>query len=242
MENPLEHFELHTLIRLSLFGIDISINEAVIMMWTAVIVVFGLFWFASRGAKLIPGRLQNLAEITIGFLQDMIRENIGEEGLAFLPFLASLFLFLLFCNLLGLVPGAYTATSQVMMTGTIAVMVYLISLCVGFAKHGLGFLKVFVPSGVPLWLLPFIVPIEVISQLARPFSLAIRLFANMTAGHTVLAVIMGFVITLKLYIGWLPLGFSVFISAFEIVIALFQAYVFTLLASIYIGEVIHLHA
>ena len=242
MENPLKHFELHTLLQISLFGFDISINEAVVMMWVVVLIVFGIFWLASRGVQLIPGRLQNLAEVTIEFLRDIIRDNMGEKELAFLPFLTTLFVFLLFCNLLGLVPGAYTVTSQFIVTGTFAVLVYLVSLGVGFARHGVGFFKVFVPPGVPLWLLPFVVPIELISQLARPFSLTVRLGANMIAGHTVLAVIFGFVIAVKLYIGWLPLGFSVFISAFEIIIALFQAYIFTLLASIYIGEAIHLHA
>jgi F-type H+-transporting ATPase subunit a len=242
MGNPLEHFELHKLLQISLFGIDISINEAVVMMWITVLIVFGLFWLASLKVRLIPGRLQSLAEVTIQFLGDMIRENIGEKELAFLPFLASLFLFILFCNLLGLVPGAYTATSQLIVTGTFAILVYLLSLGVGFGRHGLHFLRIFVPPGVPLWLLPFVVPVEVISQLARPFSLALRLFANMTAGHTILAVLFGFVIVLKLYIGWLPLGFSLFIDAFEILVALFQAYIFTLLAAIYIGEAIHLHA
>jgi len=242
MESPLKHFELHTLFRISLFGIDVSINEAVVMMWVVVLIVFGFFWFASRRMKLVPGRLQSMVEVTVEFLRGMIRDNMGEEGMSFLPFLACLFLFILFSNLLGLVPGAYTITSQLIVSGTLAVLVYLISLCVGIGKHGLGFFRVFVPPGVPLWILPFVVPIEIISQLARPFSLALRLFANMTAGHTILAVLFGFVITLKFYIGWLPLTFSVFIDVFEVIIALFQAYIFTLLASIYLGEVIHLHA
>ncbi len=242
MGNPLEHFELHRLIPISLFGIDVSINEAVVMMWAVVVIVFGLFWLASQRMKLIPDRLQSMAEVTVEFLRGMILENMGQEGLSFLPFLGCLFLFILFCNLLGLIPGAYTATSQLIVTGTFSVLVYLISVYVGFARHGLGFFKIFVPPGAPLWILPFVVPIEIISQLARPFSLALRLFANMTAGHTILAVLFGFVITLHFYIGWLPLAFSVFIDAFEVIIALFQAYIFTLLASIYLGEVIHLHA
>jgi F-type H+-transporting ATPase subunit a len=242
MGNPLEHFELHELIPISLFGFDISINEAVVMMWIVVFTVFGLFWLASRSMKSVPGRLQSMVEVVIEFIQAMIRDNMGEEGMSFLPFLSCLFLFILFCNLWGLVPGTYTATSQLIVTGTFAVLVYLISLYVGFARHGLGFFHIFVPPGAPGWILPFVVPIEVISQLARPFSLALRLFANMTAGHTILGVLFGFVIILKFYIGWLPLGFSVFILAFELIVALFQAYIFTLLASIYIGEVIHLHA
>jgi F-type H+-transporting ATPase subunit a len=242
MGNPLEHFELHRLVPISLFGLDISINEAVVMMWVVVLTVFGLFWLASRRMKSIPGRLQSTVEVIVEFIRGMIRDNMGEEGMSFLPFLSCLFLFILFCNLWGLVPGTYTATSQLIVTGTFAVMVYLISLYVGFSRHGLGFFKIFVPPGAPGWILPFVVPIEVISQLARPFSLALRLFANMTAGHTILGVLFGFVIILKFYIGWLPLGFSVFILAFELIVALFQAYIFTLLASIYLGEVIHLHA
>jgi F-type H+-transporting ATPase subunit a len=242
MGNPLEHFKLHRLILISLFENDLSINEAVLMMWAVVVIVFGIFWLASRRMQLIPGRLQSMAEVTVEFLRGMILDNMGQEGLSFLPFLWSLFLFILFCNLLGLIPGAYTATSQLIVTGTFSVLVYLISLYVGFSRHGLGFFKIFVPPGAPIWILPFVVPIEIISQLARPFSLALRLFANMTAGHTILAVLFGFVITLHFYIGWLPLAFSVFIDAFEVIIALFQAYIFTLLASIYLGEVIHLHA
>lgn len=242
MGNPLEHFELHRLIPISLFGIDLSINEAVVMMWVVVLTVFGLFWLASRSMKSIPGRLQSMVEVAVDFLRGMIRDNMGEEEMSFLPFLGCLFLFILFSNLWGLVPGAYTVTSQLIVTGTFAVLVYLLSLYVGFARHGLGFFGIFVPPGAPAWILPFVVPIEVISQLARPFSLALRLFANMTAGHTILGVLFGFVIILKFYIGWLPLGFSVFILAFELIVALFQAYIFTLLASIYLGEVIHLHA
>ena len=139
MGNPLEHFELHRLIPISLFGIDVSVNEAVVMMWAVVLIVSGFFWLASRRMKLIPGRLQSMVELTVEFLRGMIRDNMGEEGMSFLPFLGCLFLFILFCNLLGLVPGAYTATSQLIVTGTFAVLVYLITLYVGLARHGFGF-------------------------------------------------------------------------------------------------------
>ncbi len=241
MENPLHHFELTPLIPLHLFGLDLSINQAVVMMWIVCGVVFAFFYLAGRKAQLVPTKLQGVAEVSIEFLRDMIRENAGEEALKFFPFIATLFFFILFSNLLGLIPGAYTATSQVIVTGGFAVLVYLISLVVGFSYHGIGYLKVFVPAGVPVLILPPMILIEMISQIARPFSLAVRLFANMTAGHVVLAIFVGLVISVKFYIGWIPFGFSVGLYALEIFISCVQAYIFTFLAIIYIGESIHLH-
>ena len=241
MKNPLEHFELTPLIPLYLFGLDLSINQAVVMMWIVCGVVFTFFYLAGRKGQMIPTKLQGIAEVSIEFLKDLIRENAGEDALRFFPFIATLFFFILFSNLLGLIPGAYTSTSQVMVTGTLAVIVYITSVAVGFSYHGIGYLRVFTPPGVPMWLLPFMIPIEFISQIARPFSLAIRLFANMTAGHVVLGIFFGLVITLKFYIGWIPLGFSVALYALEIFISVIQAYIFAFLATIYIGEAIHLH-
>ena len=241
MENPLEHFELTPLIPLHLFGLDLSINQAVIMMWIVCGVVFTFFYLAGRKGQMIPTKLQGMAEVTIEFLRDLIRENAGEEGLRYFPFLGSLFLFILLSNLLGLVPGAYTATSQIIVTGALALIVYFASVVIGFIHHGIHYFKVFVPVGVPLPLVPFMVPIEVISQLARPFSLAIRLFANMTAGHMVMGIFFGLVIISKVYIAWIPLGFTVALYGLEIFISFIQAYIFTMLAALYIGEAIHGH-
>lgn len=241
MENPLHHFELTPLIPLHLFGLDISVNKAVLMMWMVCGVVFAFFYFAGRKAGLIPSKLQSIAEVAIESLKDLIRENAGEEGLRFFPFLATLFLFILFSNLLGLIPGAYTSTSQIIVTGAFAVMVYLSSLVVGFMYHGIGFLRVLIPSGVPMWLAPFMIPIELISQLSRPLSLAVRLFANMTAGHVVMSIFFGLVVMFKFYVGWIPLGFSVALYALEIFISFIQAYIFTLLAASYFGEAIRQH-
>jgi F-type H+-transporting ATPase subunit a len=241
MENPLHHFELHTLVPLSLFGIDISINKAVIMMWIACILIFLFFRLAGAQAQLVPGLFQSLAEVSIDFLRGLTTEYMGKEGRRYFPFIATLFFFILFCNLLGLIPGAYTVTSQLMVTGTFAFIVYLISLLVGLGKHGAGFLKILVPSGTPIWLLPLMIPIEVISQLARPVTLALRLFANMTAGHTVLAVLFGLTVGLEFYLGWLPFGFSVLVYGLELFIAFIQAYIFSTLACVYIGDAIKLH-
>ncbi len=241
MENPLHHFELHAIVPLSLFGLDISINKAVIMMWIACGLIFVFFRAAGAARSLIPGKIQSVGEISVDFLRGITTEYMGDEGKKYLPFIASLFFFILACNLIGLVPGAYTVTSQLIVTGAFALLVYLISMVVGFGKHGLGFLKILVPSGTPLWLIPLMIPIEVISQLARPVTLALRLFANMTAGHTVLAVLFGLTVALKFYLGWLPFGFSVGVYILEMFIAFIQAYIFSVLACVYIGDAIKLH-
>ncbi len=241
MENPLHHFELTALIPLHLFGFDISINKAVVMMWIVCGVVFAFFYFAGRKAGMIPSKLQGLAEVAIEFIKELIRENAGEEGLRYFPFLGTLFFFILFSNLLGLVPGGYTSTSQLIVTGTLAGVVYLATLVIGFAHHGVGYLKILVPAGLPRPLVPFMIPIEVVGQLARPFSLAVRLFANMTAGHVVLTIFFGLVLMVKFYIGWIPLAFTLPLTILEIGISFIQAYIFTFLATIYIGEAIRGH-
>ncbi|MEW6325150.1 MAG: F0F1 ATP synthase subunit A, partial [Nitrospirota bacterium] len=149
---------------------------------------------------------------------------------------------ILFSNLFGLFPGAYTVTSQVMVTGVFALAAFVLSFIVGFWYHGPGFLrKVFAPSGVPLWLLPLMVPIEIVSQLARPMTLAVRLFANMTAGHTVIAVFFGLMFAGGLALGWLPFTFTVMLYGLEVLVAIIQAYVFVVLTCVYVGEAIHLH-
>lgn len=241
MENPLHHFELHEIIPLHLFGFNLSINQAVVMMWLVVAAVFLFFWAAARGAKLVPARLQNAAEMGIEFLRDMVVENMGERGLRYLPFVIALFFFILFANLLGLVPGTYTATSHLMVTGVLAVLVFGLSLFLGFSLHGLHFFSIFVPPGTPGWLAPFMIPIELFSQFVRPITLSVRLFLNMTAGHTVIAVLLGLVITGGLLLGWMPLGFTVAIYLLELMVAFIQAFVFTVLSTVYIGEAIKLH-
>ncbi len=241
MGNPLHHFELHPWIALHLFGFDISINYAVVMMWLASAAVFGMFMLANRRASLVPGRLQNTAEVAVLFVRDMLEQNIGPKGRSLLPFFLTLFFFILFCNLGGLIPGAYTATSQIFVTGALAVLAYSISIVLGFRMHGIKFLKILVPPGVPIVLVPIMIPIEFISQLARPFSLAIRLFANMTAGHTALAVFFGLAIWLGLKIGWLPFIFTVALWGLELFVAFVQAYIFTTLTMVYVGDVVHLH-
>src|SRR5438093_6589241 len=198
MENPLHPFELHPLVQLSLFGVDISLNKAVLMMWLVITLVAVVFILAGSSPRMVPTKLQNLAEMFVEFIRGMILDTIGQQGMRFFPFLATLFLFILFCNLLGLIPGSYTVTSQIAVTAAFALFVYGMSLVVGFALHGVKFLGILVPGGTPMGMLPLMIRIEVVSRLPRPLSLAVRLFANMTAGHTVLAVLFGMVISIPL--------------------------------------------
>lgn len=241
MDNPLHPFELHPFGHLSLFGLDISLNKAVLMMWVVLVFVAGLLIAAAATRRLVPTKLQSLAEILVDFIRGMILDTIGKDGMRFFPFIATLFLFILFSNLLGLVPGSYTVTSQIVVTAAFAIFVYSMSIVVGFALHGIKFLGILVPPGTPGWLLPLMVPIELISQLARPLSLAVRLFANMTAGHTVLAVLFGMALTLPVLIGWLPFAFTIAINGLEVIIAFIQAYIFTILTCVYLGDAITLH-
>jgi F-type H+-transporting ATPase subunit a len=241
MDNPLHPFELHNFIEFSLFGLDISINKAVIMMWIVIALVAALMIKAGTSRSLVPGKLQSLAEVLVDFIRGIILDTMGKDGMKFFPLIATLFLFILFCNLLGLIPGSYTVTSQIVVTAAFALSVYALSVAVGFAMHGLKFLGILVPPGTPAWLLPLMVPIELISQLARPISLAVRLFANMTAGHVILGVLFGLGITGGLLIGWLPIAFTVAMNGLEVGIAFIQAYIFTVLTCVYLGDAMHLH-
>jgi F-type H+-transporting ATPase subunit a len=238
---PLHPFELHPYGTLSIFGVDVSVNKAVIMMW--IIVALTCLWLfqAGRERRMVPTKLQSLAEIMVEFIRGMILDTIGPQGMKFFPLIASLFLFILFSNLLGLVPGTYTVTSQIIVTGAFAVFVYGLSLVLGFMLHGIRFLSILVPSGIPGWMLPMIIPIEVVSQLARPLSLAVRLFANMTAGHTMLGVLFGMAVGFPILIGWMPFLFTVLIGGLEVGIAFIQAYIFTILSCVYLGDAITLH-
>ena len=240
-ESPLHPFELHEWIPISLGGFDISVNKAVVMMWVVVVMAAVFMVIAGSARKLVPGKLQSIAELMVDFIRSMILDTMGKEGMRFFPLIATLFLFILFCNLLGLIPGSYTVTSQIIVTAVFSCVVYGISLIMGFLIHGIKFLGILIPPGTPGWLLPLMIPIELMSQLARPISLAVRLFANMTAGHVILGVLFGMAISGGLLIGWLPFAFTVAIYGLEVGIAFIQAYIFTILTCVYIGDAFHLH-
>lgn len=241
-ESPLHPFELHNFIPMQFGGLDISINKAVIMMWVVVGVVSILMIMASSARQLVPGKLQSLGEILVDFIRGIILDTMGKEGMKFFPLIATLFLFILFCNLLGLIPGTYTVTSQIVVTAVFAITVYVLSILMGLLIHGVKFIPgILVPPGTPWWLIPLMVPIELVSQIARPVSLAVRLFANMTAGHTILGVLFGLAIGGGLLIGWLPFVFTIAMNGLEVGIAFIQAYIFTVLTCVYLGDAFHLH-
>jgi F-type H+-transporting ATPase subunit a len=190
--SPIAQFELKTLVPLKIFGVDASFTNSSLFMLLATGLVITFLMSAMRGRSLVPTRLQSVAEMIYEFVAGTVRENVGEKGMKFFPLVFALFIFVLILNLMGMVPGGFTVTSHIIITAAMALMVIGIVILYGIAQHGLSFFKLFVPSDVPVWLLPLLVPIEVISFISRPISLSVRLFANMLAGHIALKIFAGF--------------------------------------------------
>ena len=206
------------------------------------VTVISLFFIvATQKKSLVPNKMQLIAEMAFEFVSKMISETAGKDARPYFPFILSLFLFVLVANLLGMLPYSFTVTSHIIVTFALAFFIFIGVTVVGFAKHGISYLKLFVPSGVPIFLLPLIIVIEVISYLSRPVSLSVRLFANMMAGHTMLKVFGGFVVSLGILGGWLPLGFAVALTGLELLVAFIQAYVFAILTCIYLNDALNLH-
>ncbi len=241
MPDPMHQFEIKRLINLEFLGLDASFTNSSLFMVIAIAGISFLTIWGMRGRALVPTRMQSVAEITYEFVANMVRDNVGSAGQKYFPFIFSLFMFVLFCNMLGMTPYSFTVTSHIIVTFALAAFVFIGVTIIGFVKHGLGFLKFFVPSGVPVALLPLLVVIEVISYLTRPISLSVRLFANMMAGHTMLKVFGAFVVGLGLIGGWAPLAFMVAFTGLEILVAFLQAYVFAILTCIYLNDALHMH-
>lgn len=224
-------------------GIDASFTNASAFMVGAVALASGYLIYAMRNRSLVPSRLQSTAEMMYEFVAGTVRDNIGEEGMKFFPLVFSLFIFVLFCNLLGMVPGGYTVTSQIVVTAALALLVIGIVILYGLWNQGFGFFKLFVPD-VPPILLPLMIPIEIISFLSRPLSLSVRLFANMLAGHIALKIFAGFVASLLAAGAWgliapLPLLLTTALTALEVLVAALQAYVFAVLTCVYLNDAVH---
>ncbi|MFQ5588750.1 MAG: F0F1 ATP synthase subunit A [Nitrospiria bacterium] len=241
--DPLHHFEIHPIVELHLGGMDLSITQPVLWMMIATVLTFGLMTFVAATLKRYPKGIQNFIEMIVNFLrQELVINVIGKEGKGWFPVVATLFLFILSCNLLGLIPGSFTATSNINVTAALAILVFLMVQGAGIKKYGfVGYFKAFVPSGVPTWILPVMLPIEFISLFAKPFSLAVRLFANMMAGHMVILVFLSMIILFKsVIITPLPLIGVVIMYAFEIFVALIQAYIFAVLTASYLSDALHM--
>ncbi|WP_075995724.1 F0F1 ATP synthase subunit A [Salaquimonas pukyongi] len=243
--DPIHQFHLNKLIPLEIGGVDFSFTNSSLFMVATVAATAGFMIWATSGRGLIPTRAQSVAEIAYEFSSNMLRDAAGSEGMRFFPFVFSLFLFILVANLLGMFPYFFTITSHIIVTAALALLVFATVLISGISRHGLGFFKLFVPSGVPGWLLPLVVAIEVISFLTRPISHSVRLFANMLAGHITLKVFAGFVVSLSalgvagVAGAILPMLMTVALTALEFLVAFLQAYVFAMLTCMYINDAIH---
>ena len=241
MANPLAQFEITTLVPIQLGGVDASFTNSGLFMVVAVTAITLFLTLSMRPHRLVPGRWQSMAELSYEFIASMVRENVGTEGRPYFPFIFSLFMFILFANLIGLVPYSFTFTSHIIVTFAMAITVFLGVTVIGIIRHGLRFFTLFLPSGVPMVMAPLLIPIEIVSYLSRPVSLSIRLFANMMAGHTMLKVFAGFVVPLGILGGWAPLAVDVALTGFEFLVAVLQAYVFTILTCLYLNDAINLH-
>ncbi len=240
--NPMHQFNVYKIgPEVKIAGVDISFtNSSLFMLISALIICIFLF-FGTNEKRLIPGKIQLIAEMFYNFIAKMISDTAGSKAKPYFPFIFSLFMFVLLCNMIGMLPYSFTVTSHIIITLIMALFIFIAVTIIGFIKHGFKYLKIFVPSGVPTLLLPLITVIEIISYLSRPVSLSVRLFANMMAGHTMLKVFGGFVISLGLLGGWLPLSFSVALTGLEILVAFLQAYVFAILTCIYLNDALNLH-
>jgi len=244
---PLEQFEVKRLVSLPVGNLDLSFTNSALFMVLAVLVSTALLVFGMRGRAMVPGRLQSMAEVLYEFVSEMVRENAGPQARKYFPLIFSLFMFVLFGNALGLIPYSFTFTSHIIVTFTMALFVFVLVTIIGFARHGLHFLHLFLPHGTPWWLAVPIILIEVISYFVRPISLSVRLFANMLAGHTMMKVFAGFTVSLLAAggagaaIGILPVLMNVALFGLEFLVAGIQAYVFALLSCVYLRDSLELH-
>ena len=244
--DPIEQFQIHNLFPIAKIGnTEIAFTNSAAFMLVAVLGLTAFLVMATAGRNLVPSRLQSAAEIAYEFVATTVRSTAGSEGMKFFPFVFSIFMFVLTLNMLGLIPYAFTVTSHIIVTAALALTVFFTVLIYGLVRHGLHFFNLFVPKGVPIYILPLIVAIEILSFLSRPISHSVRLFANMLAGHITLKVFASFIIMLSAFgfVGWIgaiiPFAMTVALTALEVLVAFLQAYVFAILTSMYLNDAIH---
>ena len=244
--DPIHQFEIINLFPIArIGGIEIAFTNSAVFMLIALLLIVLLMLGATRSRARVPGRLQSIAEMSYEFIAGTLRSTAGPEGMKFFPLVLSIFMFILTLNVIGIIPSTFTVTSHIIITVSFALLVFLTVVIYGFWKNGLRFMKLFVPSGIPIYVLPLVTFIEVMSFLSRPVSHSVRLFANMMAGHIALKVFGGFVTmlgafgVLGLLGGILPLSLTVALTALELLVAVLQAYVFAILTCIYLNDAIH---
>lgn len=238
--NPLTQFEIKRWVPIQIGDLDVSFTNSSTFMVLAVLAVSSFLVLGMRRHALVPGRWQSMAELSYVFIANLVKDTVGNEGRPYFPFIFTVFMFVLFGNMLGMLPFAFTFTSHIIVTFALAITVFLGVTAIGLIKHKLHFFSFFMPPGVPIYMAPLLIPIEIISYLSRPVTLSLRLFANMLAGHTLLKVIAGFVIAMGLA-GVLPLALIVVLMGLEFLIAFLQAFIFTILTCMYLHDALHLH-
>ena len=240
--SPLSQFEVKKIFDINIGSFDISITNSALFMIIATFFAIIFLHLATRKKQLIPSKLQATAELLYDFINSMIKSSMGEEGAKFFPLIFSLFTFILLCNVLGMTPYSFTSTSQIVVTLSLALICFSVITIFAIYRNGLlGFLHMFLPSGVPIWMAPIIFLIELFSFLIRPITLSVRLFANMVAGHVLLKVVAGFILSLGVIVGVFPFLFSVIMTGFELFVAVLQAYIFAVLVCAYLSETMKAH-
>ncbi len=240
MADPLEQFAIRPIVPILVGNVDLSFTNSSLAMAIAVAGAYGFIMLGTRQHAMVPGRLQSLVELSYEFVANLVRENAGKDGMRFFPYIFTLFFLILFGNSIGMIPGIFTFTSHIIVTFFLAICVFLGVTALGFWVHGVRFLGFFVPKGAPKIMLPLLVPIEIMSYCVRPISLSVRLFVNMMAGHTMLAVFAGFIGALGVF-GVAPLAVTVALTGFEFVVAFLQAYIFTVLTCLYLHDALYMH-
>jgi len=240
-DSPLKQFEIDTISSIELGGYNISFTNSSFAMLITVLVITLFLTLTVNTRSIVPSRMQLISELMYNFIAQLLSDTVGDNGKRYFPFVFSLFMFVLIGNMVGMIPYQFTFTSHIIVTFALAAVVFIGVTILGFVNHGFKFFTLFIIPGVPFYMHPLLIPIEVISYLSRPISLSVRLFANMLAGHTLLKVFAGFVVSMPFFTGVLPLTFIVALTGLEILIAFLQAYVFAILTCLYINDAYHLH-
>ena len=239
--SPLDQFEINPLVNFEIGGVDLAFTNSSISMVITVLFITLFLTLTVNPRSIIPSRMQLISELCYNFIAQLLNDTVGDQGKRYFPFVFSIFMFVLIGNMVGMIPYQFTFTSHIIVTFALATVVFIGVTILGFVNHGIRFITFFYIPGVPFYMHPLLIPIEVISYLSRPISLSVRLFANMLAGHTLLKVFAGFVVSMPFFTGVLPLTFIVALTGLEILIAFLQAYVFAILTCLYINDAYHLH-
>ena len=239
--SPLDQFEINPLVNFEFGGVDLAFTNSSVSMVITVLFITLFLTLTVNPRSIVPSRMQLISELCYNFIAQLLNDTVGDQGKRYFPFVFSIFMFVLIGNMVGMIPYQFTFTSHIIVTFALATVVFIGVTILGFVNHGIRFFTFFYIPGVPFYMHPLLIPIEVISYLSRPISLSVRLFANMLAGHTLLKVFAGFVVSMPFFTGVLPLTFIVALTGLEILIAFLQAYVFAILTCLYINDAYHLH-